>query len=64
MNFNNVGLSCCVRGRKGTYDSQKMARLSFLGLSSIFEVQNELFIPKIMARLLSLGLCSCVRGRD
>ena len=43
---------------------KKMARLPFLGLSSIFDIQNELFIPQIMARLLSLGLCSCVRGRD
>ena len=42
MNVNSVGLSCCVRGRKETSDSKKMARLPFLGLSSIFEVQNEL----------------------
>ena len=34
---------------------KKMARLPFLGLSSIFVVQNELFIPQIMARLLSQG---------
>ena len=41
---------------------KKMARLPFLGLSSIFKVQYELFNPQIMARLLSPGLCSCFRG--
>ena len=39
---------------------KKIGRLPFLGLSSIFEVQNGLFIPQIMARFLSPGLCSCV----
>ena len=38
-------------------------RLPFLGLSSIFKVINDLLIPQIMARLLFLGLCNCVRGR-
>ena len=43
---------------------KKMAKLPPIGLSHIFEVQNKLLIPQIMARHLSLGLCSCVRGKE
>ena len=39
-------------------------RLPSLGLSSIFEVINDLLNPLIMARLLFPGLCNCVRGRQ
>ena len=41
-----------------------MARLPSLGLNSILKVLNVLLIQQIMARLLSLGLNSWVRGRD
>ena len=62
MNFNNVGLSSCVRGRKCTSDSQKNGQTSFSRAEYYFQVQNKHFIAQKMARLLFLGLCSCVRG--
>ena len=56
LEVENVLLICEIMTIKG--------RLPSIGLSSIFKVINDLLIPQIMARLLFLGLCSCIRGRD